>query len=147
LKFEYRYWIGDFKDNLSIHKHSKLKSTLWISRTYLFKDIRTNRVRELYFWILFVLLIGSDLRSWMFDFLNTTTSRNICLDNNHFEFLFITILCHLANNVYALRVLLYFSNELSNFLIQYLKAIYFQIAIFKEKAVVEHFLISHNMIY
>jgi len=80
----------------------------------------------------------------MFDFLDTTTSRYICFDRNHLKFLFFSFLDHLPDNINALGVLLHFSNEFSDFLVEYLETVYLHASVFEEEAVIEHLFIYHD---
>lgn len=83
----------------------------------MFEYIGADGVSELDFLFLAILFISIDLRSWVFYFFNTTTTRDIGLDCNEFEFRASVFKYHLPDDVNMLRILLYLGNELPNFLI------------------------------
>jgi len=82
----------------------------------------------------------------VFNFFNATASRNIGLYSDHFEFLPISFLNHLSKDENPLRVFLDFGDELSDFLIEYLEAIYLFVTVSEEKTIIKHFFIRHNSI-
>ena len=128
---------------MTVIEHSELKHALGIGRAYLLENVRANGIGE--FDLLFgpVLLISVDLRSRVFDLFDTTTSRNVGLDRNEFEFGTIVFKNHATYYVYVLRVLLDLCNELSDFLIQDLEAVDFHVLVGKEEAIIEEPLVVH----